>query len=48
MSTVTISQEEYDELLERSMWLDALECAGVDNWEGHDIALELFHEWSQE
>lgn len=44
MSTVTISQEEYEELLERSMWLDALEAAGVDNWEGYDEAREIYQE----
>lgn len=48
MSTVTIPQEEFDEMVDRLTWLDALEAAGVDNWDGHDIALELFHEWNQE
>lgn len=48
MSNVTIPQDEYNKMLERLMWLDALEAAGVDNWEGHDVALEIFQEWNQE
>jgi hypothetical protein len=48
MSTITIHQEEYNELLDRVMWLDALEAAGVDNWEGCDIAREIYQEWNQE
>ena len=35
---VTISQEEYDNLVDRSEWLGYLEQAGVDNWEGYGIA----------
>lgn len=41
---VMVSQEEYDKLLERSVWLDALEAAGVDNWEGYDAAREIYQE----
>lgn len=40
---VTISKKEYDELKERDKYLSALEAAGVDNWEGNDYALEIFH-----
>lgn len=28
-------------LREKELWLDALEAAGVDNWEGYDEALEI-------
>lgn len=42
--TVTISKKEYQSLLEDSKWLQALENAGVDNWEGYDYARELFNE----
>jgi hypothetical protein len=42
--TVTISQSEYDELLEDSGFLSALEAAGVDNWDGYDEVRELFSE----
>lgn len=38
--TVTISKEEYIELLDNSNLLKALQSAGVDNWEGYDIALD--------
>ena len=41
---VTITQEEYDELLKRSDWLDCLESAGVDNWCGYEYAQELSRE----
>ena len=42
--TVTISKKEYDSLLEDRKWLQALENAGVDNWEGYDYARELMNE----
>lgn len=38
---IEISQEYYNELLEDSQFLDALMGAGVDNWGGYDIALEM-------
>ncbi len=40
MDNVTITREEYDNLLEDSKVLQALENAGVDNWEGYDFAME--------
>lgn len=42
--TVTISKEEYESLLEDRKWLQALESAGVDNWQGYDYARELMNE----
>lgn len=36
-----ISKEEYKRLIERDTKLSALECAGVDNWEGYGIAMEM-------
>lgn len=39
--TVTLTKAEYERMLERLEWLDCLEAAGVDNWEGYDIALEM-------
>lgn len=42
--TVTITKKEYESLLKDSKWLYALEAAGVDNWEGHDFAREIFNE----
>jgi hypothetical protein len=38
---ITISKEEYDELVEAASWLSTLEDAGVDNWEGIEFAQEL-------
>ncbi len=42
--TVTISKKEYESLLEDRKWLQALQNAGVDNWEGYDYACELMNE----
>jgi len=42
--TITITKKEYNSLLEDSEWLQALEGAGVDNWDGFDYAKELFNE----
>lgn len=42
--TVNIPIEEYEELLEDSMFLEALSRAGVDNWDGYDYAHEIFEE----
>lgn len=41
--TVTISKEEYESLLQDRKWLEALEGAGVDNWEGYDYAREIYN-----
>lgn len=42
--TVTITKEEYESLKEDQLWLQCLENAGVDNWEGYDYARELMDE----
>lgn len=39
--TVTISEEEFNELVADSTFLMYLTQAGVDNWEGYEIAQEL-------
>jgi hypothetical protein len=39
-----ITNERYNDLIEEEMLLDALYAAGVDNWDGWDIAMELFEE----
>jgi hypothetical protein len=36
---VTISKEEYDDLLQDQKILQCLQRAGVDNWEWYDDAL---------
>jgi hypothetical protein len=38
---VEITQQEYERLLEAEEFLNCLETAGVDNWEGYDTALML-------
>ena len=38
--TVTISQEDYDELVSDQQFLRALQGAGVDNWDGYEYAVE--------
>lgn len=39
---IVISLEEYAEMKEELRWLQCLEEAGVDNWDGYDYALELY------
>ena len=41
---VTITKKEYEELLDSQKMLNALESAGVDNWEGYDFAMELYRD----
>lgn len=41
---ITITKEEYYQLLEDSEWLSFLEMAGVDNWEGYGYAKDLMRE----
>lgn len=40
---VVLTREEYDELIGRVSKLEALEAAGVDNWEGFDDAIYLLN-----
>lgn len=40
LETVTISKIEYDQLIEDSKLLCALQSHGVDNWEGWDDVME--------
>jgi hypothetical protein len=42
--TITISQKEYEDLLESQKILDALYAGGVDNWEWYDASLENLEE----
>lgn len=44
---VTIPKNEYDRLKERDDWLECLEAAGVDNWQGMEYAIDL-HRKDQE
>ena len=41
--TVTISKAHYDDLLDTEKWYYALTAAGVDNWEGYDMACQIYY-----
>ena len=43
-TTITITQEEYDQLEKDSLLLNALRNQGVDNWCGWDDAIEEYRE----
>jgi len=34
----------YEEMRDRLLWLDCLEQAGVDNWQGTDLAADFYNE----
>lgn len=42
--TVTITKAEYETLLEDQKLLEALQGAGVDNWQGYWDAMEMMQE----
>lgn len=46
--TITISKNEYDRLVKRDDWLECLEAAGVDNWQGIEYAIALRREGAAE
>ena len=39
---VCITQEEWDDIQRKLDWLDSLNVAGVDNWEGVELAHEVY------
>lgn len=41
---VTISEKRFDKLMRYEAFLECLEAAGVDNWDGYDDACEMFKE----
>ena len=41
---VTITKASYDRLQEADAFLDALEAAGVDNWDGYAMARDILNE----
>jgi hypothetical protein len=45
---VTITKEEYDQLLKDSQFLLCLEGAGVDNWQGYGDAQDAMNNLSDE
>lgn len=40
--TWVLSQAEYQQLKNDSNFLEALDTAGVDNWEGYEIACQIY------
>ena len=41
---ISISEEEYEALLNDSILLNYLQMMGVDNWDGYDEAIEQYNE----
>lgn len=41
---ITITKQHYDRLVASSDWLECLEAAGVDNWQGYDEAVRIYNE----
>lgn len=41
---ITISKEKYKELVKDQMFLRVLEAAGVDGWEGFDVAIDYIND----
>lgn len=41
---ITISKKYFDDLVDDQNLLNALQNAGVDNWEGYDYAMEEYQE----
>ena len=46
--TINISLKEYEDLIDDSLKLSALEGVGVDNWCGWDDAMEAYNEMKKE
>jgi hypothetical protein len=38
---VEIPREEYNRLMDKDTWLECLEQAGVDNWDGCELAHDI-------
>ena len=41
---VAVDKEEYEELVSDQKFLNALMAAGVDSWEGYEIAQEMMED----
>jgi hypothetical protein len=44
LTEVTIPARRFKELTDAEATLNALEAAGVDNWEGYDHAMDILNE----
>lgn len=45
---VRLTKKLYGRLLATEMKLEALEQAGVDNWSGYDVAMDILKEMQEE
>ena len=45
---VSITFDEYNQLLDRDQKLRVLKVVGVDNWEGYEEAMNILEEWNSE
>lgn len=45
---ITITKSEYERLIKAERWLECLNAAGVDNWEGIDEAWIIKRNWDNE
>lgn len=45
---ITITKEEYDELIQNYNFMQCLERAGVDNWDGYELAINMYQETEDE
>ena len=43
-SDITIPRQRHNQLLEAERLLTALQAAGVDNWDGYEMALEFLED----
>ena len=39
---ITVSLDKWNSMLEDNAFLAALEAAGVDNWEGYEVAYQIY------
>lgn len=47
IKSVTITQDEYDELIRDQVFLDMLRNGGVANWDWYDDVRTAFEEWEE-
>lgn len=40
---VSLPLSEFERLMDVDRFMDALEAAGVDNWDGYDIACQVYN-----
>ena len=45
---ITIPLQTYNSLVEDSLWLESLNAAGVDNWDGISEAHEFYQQMTKE